>query len=72
MQSPNQASSEPNQNQSSEVGAKDDKVAELENHKGADKSIPRSSPMQGQEGASTAPSHPGPLSMRESRRRARR
>jgi TonB family protein len=64
-QSPNEAMSEENQNQSPDVGGKKDKVAELENHQGADKTLPRSSPMQGEEGTSTEPQKPGPLSMRD-------
>ena len=62
VESPNQASSEPNQNQSHEIGAKEEKIAELENHQGTD--LARSSPMRGEEGSAHDAERPGPLSMR--------
>jgi TonB family protein len=61
------ASSEPNDNKDNEAGAKDDKIAELENHDGPKNSLPRSSPMRGDEGDRVehkAPK-PGPLAMRD-------
>ncbi len=67
VESPNKNSSSENDNKSDQVGHKDEKIAELENHQGPDKSMPRSSPMQGEEGtkADHSPQKPGPLSMRD-------
>jgi TonB family protein len=65
VESPHANASEPSENQQPDVGGKNDKIAELENHKGAEKTMPRSAPMRGQEGTSTEPSRPGPLSMRD-------
>lgn len=62
VQSPSEQSSELSENQSPNVGGKDEKIAELENHRGID--LARSSPKQGQEGEASEPEKPGPLSMR--------
>ncbi len=59
--------SEPNENKLRDPGAKELKIAELENHQGPEKTMPRSSPMHGKEGlAQKNSSEPvGPLSMRD-------
>jgi TonB family protein len=61
------SASEPSDNKSDEIGGKEDKIAELENRAGPDKTMPRSSPMQGEEGTrpDAAKPKPGPLSMRD-------
>jgi TonB family protein len=56
--------SEESQNQLPNVGGKTDKIAELENHQGQKNTMPRSSPMRGDEGQSMEAQKPGPLSMR--------
>jgi TonB family protein len=63
----NRAPSEPNDNKLPEPGAKRDKVAELEDRAGPEKTMPRSAPRQGDEGTRVqkAPPKPGPLSMRD-------
>ena len=66
VDSPHEASSELNDNKDkNQIGGKEQKVAELENHKGDPKTLPRSSPLTGQEGTSVEPQKPGPLSMRD-------
>jgi TonB family protein len=57
-------STAPNENQDPKPGEKDQKIAQLENHKGTD--LPREAPQQGKEGQSADPRQqkPGPLSMR--------
>jgi len=65
VESKNEATSEPNENKSDQPGAKNDKIAELENKAGPDKTMPRSAPRHGDEGTSTENQKPGPLSMRD-------
>ncbi|HZS38254.1 MAG TPA: TonB family protein [Polyangia bacterium] len=66
VESPNTATSEPNQNRDPDVGGKDHKIAELENHDGAPKTMPRSGPLAGDEGTRVGKSQAqGPLTMRD-------
>jgi TonB family protein len=64
VESQKESPSEENPNQLPNAGGKTDKIAELENHQGQKNTMPRSSPMRGDEGHSTEPAQPGPLSMR--------
>ncbi len=65
VQSENQPPSEKSDNKQPDPGAKNDKLAELQDRKGAKNEIPRNAPMQGDEGKRDTPSPPGPLAMRD-------
>jgi TonB family protein len=65
VESKSEHMSEQSENKADQPGAKNDKIAELENKAGPDKTMPRSSPRQGEEGQSTEPQKQGPLSMRD-------
>jgi len=67
VESKAKAQTEPNQNHDQDVGGKEQKIAELEARTGPDKSMPRSSPMHGDEGSRANPQQTqrGALSMRD-------
>jgi TonB family protein len=65
VESKNDKMSEQSDNKADQPGAKNDKIAELENRAGPDKTMPRSAPRVGDEGTSTEHQKPGPLSMRD-------
>jgi TonB family protein len=64
VESPHESQSEPNDNKLPNPGGKTEKIAELENREAPKNNLPRSAPMRGEEGTSTQPQKPGPLSMR--------
>ncbi|HEX9101392.1 MAG TPA: TonB C-terminal domain-containing protein, partial [Polyangia bacterium] len=65
VQSPQAHESEQSDNKQPDPGAKNDKLAELQNRNGAKNELPRNAPMQGEEGKRETPSPPGPLAMRD-------
>lgn len=66
VESKNDHTSQPNENADEKPGAKDDKIAELEDRAGPDKTLPRSAPKQGDEGDRLwSVRKPGKLAMRD-------
>lgn len=65
VQSPQAHESEQSDNKQPDPGAKNDKLAELQNRNGAKNEIPRNAPMQGDEGKRETQTPPGPLAMRD-------
>lgn len=65
VQSENQPPTEKSDNKQPDPGAKNDKLAELQDRKGPKNELPRNAPMQGDEGKRETPSPPGPLAMRD-------